>query len=123
MDIGELILELRGAQGWSQARLADEINRAEGTTLTREYVARWERGKCAPRGFYLAALSRVLDVPLSVAVPQDPALQQPAVSVLPAYPVPDCSRERTQKAVANTYPSGRQQVGAGHDDGIPDLGG
>ncbi|MFD8636863.1 XRE family transcriptional regulator, partial [Streptomyces sp. NPDC059656] len=43
-----------------------EINRAEGTTLTCEYVAWWERGKCAPRGLHLAALSRVLDVPLSV---------------------------------------------------------
>ncbi|MCX5009441.1 helix-turn-helix domain-containing protein [Streptomyces sp. NBC_00555] len=74
MDIGELIRELRGAHGWSQARLADEVNRAEGTALTREYVARWERGKCAPRGFYLAALSRVLDVPLSVL--EDPVLRR-----------------------------------------------
>ncbi|WP_329375828.1 helix-turn-helix domain-containing protein [Streptomyces sp. NBC_01351] len=73
MDIGELIRELRTAHGWSQVRLADEINRAEGTTLTREYVARWERGKCAPRGFYLAALSRRLDVPLSVL--EDPMLR------------------------------------------------
>ncbi|WP_030196342.1 helix-turn-helix domain-containing protein [Streptomyces sp. NRRL S-87] len=74
MDIGELIRDLRTAQGWSQARLADEINRAEGTTLTREYVARWERGKCAPRAFYLAVLSRVLDVPLSVL--EDPMLRR-----------------------------------------------
>ncbi|MFF3619460.1 helix-turn-helix transcriptional regulator [Streptomyces sp. NPDC002467] len=74
MDIGELIRELRTAHGWSQARLADEVNRDHGTALTREYVARWERGKCAPRPFYLAALSRVLDVPLSVL--EDPMLRR-----------------------------------------------
>ncbi|MFB6613249.1 multiprotein-bridging factor 1 family protein [Streptomyces sp. NPDC056367] len=74
MDIGELIRDLRTAQGWSQARLVDETNRAEGTALTREYVARWERGKCAPRGFYLAALSRVLDVALAVL--EDPMLRR-----------------------------------------------
>ncbi|WP_185911095.1 hypothetical protein [Streptomyces sp. WAC07149] len=34
MDIGELIRELRGARGWSQARLADEINAMHGTKLT-----------------------------------------------------------------------------------------
>ncbi|WP_405680942.1 helix-turn-helix domain-containing protein [Streptomyces sp. NBC_00868] len=64
MDIGELIRELRTAHGWSQARRADEINTRHGTTLTREYIARWERGKITPRGFYLAALSSALDVPL-----------------------------------------------------------
>ncbi len=74
MDIGELIRELRTAHGWSQARLADEINDAHGTTLTREYVARWERGKVAPRGFYLAALSSALDVPLAVL--EDPMMRR-----------------------------------------------
>ncbi|MFD8025796.1 helix-turn-helix domain-containing protein [Streptomyces lavendulae] len=74
MDIGELIRELRTAHGWSQARLADEINARHGTTLTREYVARWERGKVAPRGFYLAALSSVLDVPLAVL--EDPMMRR-----------------------------------------------
>ncbi|MBT2546560.1 helix-turn-helix domain-containing protein [Streptomyces sp. ISL-44] len=74
MDIGELIRELRTAHGWSQARLADEINGAHGTTLTREYVARWERGRVAPRGFYLAALSSALDVPLAVL--EDPMMRR-----------------------------------------------
>ncbi|MFJ3914458.1 helix-turn-helix domain-containing protein [Streptomyces vinaceus] len=74
MDIGELIRELRAAHGWSQARLADEINTAHGTTLTREYIARWERGKVTSRGFYLAALSSVLDVPLAVL--EDPMMRR-----------------------------------------------
>ncbi|GLW04186.1 helix-turn-helix domain-containing protein [Streptomyces lavendulae] len=60
MDIGELIHELRTAHGWPQTRLTDETNTRHATTLTREYVARWERGKKAtPREFYLAALSSV----------------------------------------------------------------
>ncbi|MFF1561677.1 helix-turn-helix domain-containing protein [Streptomyces sp. NPDC058279] len=74
MDIGALIRELRTAHGWSQARLADEINTVHGTTLTREYVARWERGKVTPGGFYLAALSSVLDVPLAVL--EDPMMRR-----------------------------------------------
>ncbi|MEW2374437.1 helix-turn-helix transcriptional regulator [Streptomyces sp. NPDC006656] len=74
MEIGELIRELRGAHGWSQGRLADEINARCGTTLTREYVARWERGKVTPGGFYLAALSSVLDVPLAVL--EDPMMRR-----------------------------------------------
>ncbi|KJY29557.1 DNA-binding protein, partial [Streptomyces sp. NRRL S-444] len=74
MDIGELIRELRAAHGWSQGRLADEINTVHGTTLTREYIARWERGKVTPRGFYLAALSSVLDVPLGVL--EDPMMRR-----------------------------------------------
>ncbi|MFE2857382.1 multiprotein-bridging factor 1 family protein [Streptomyces lavendulae] len=74
MDIGELIRELRTAHGWSQARLADEINKRHATALTREYVARWERGRVSPRGYYLAALSSVLDVPLAVL--EDPMMRR-----------------------------------------------
>ncbi|MFJ9792696.1 helix-turn-helix domain-containing protein [Streptomyces globosus] len=66
MDIGELIRDLRTARGWSQGRLASEINKVHGTTLTREYVSNWERSKVRPGPFYLAALSAVLDVPLAV---------------------------------------------------------
>ncbi|MEU2392090.1 helix-turn-helix transcriptional regulator [Streptomyces sp. NPDC007369] len=66
MDVGELIRDLRKARGWSQGRLASEINKAHGTALSREYVSNWERSKIRPGGFYLAALSGVLDVPLAV---------------------------------------------------------
>ncbi len=66
MDIGELIRDLRKARGWSQGRLASEINHRHGTTLTREYVSNWECSKVRPGPFYLAALSAVLDVPLAV---------------------------------------------------------
>src|SRR5690349_9645086 len=43
MAIGSLISDLRKAHGWSQGRLAQEINEAFGTNLDREYVSRWER--------------------------------------------------------------------------------
>lgn len=66
MAIGQLIRDLRAARGWSQGRLASEINAAFGTTLEREYVSRWECCKAVPGVFYLRCLSAVLDVPLSV---------------------------------------------------------
>ncbi|WP_338677708.1 helix-turn-helix transcriptional regulator [Streptomyces sp. SCSIO 30461] len=66
MRIGELIRELRKARGWSQGRLASEINDAYGSALSREYVSNWECSKIQPGGFYLRALSAVLDVPLAV---------------------------------------------------------
>jgi transcriptional regulator with XRE-family HTH domain len=66
MRIGELIRELRKARGWSQGRLASEINDAHGTSLSREYVSNWECSKIQPGVFYLRALSAVLDVPLAV---------------------------------------------------------
>ncbi|WP_411139939.1 helix-turn-helix domain-containing protein [Streptomyces sp. x-80] len=66
MGIGELIRELRSARGWSQGRLASEINNQFGTTLSREYVSGWECSRHEPGAFYLRALSAVLDVPLAV---------------------------------------------------------
>ncbi|WP_236241967.1 helix-turn-helix domain-containing protein [Streptomyces sp. CC228A] len=66
MLIGELIRELRKAQGWSQGRLADEVNKVCGSNISREYVSNWERSKVTPGPFYLRALSAVLDVPLAV---------------------------------------------------------
>ncbi len=66
MAIGTLIRDLREARGWSQGRLADEINKAFGTGLNREYISRWERSKVRPGCFYLRCLSAVLDVPLAV---------------------------------------------------------
>ncbi|MFE6776552.1 helix-turn-helix domain-containing protein [Streptomyces sp. NPDC057702] len=66
MSIGELIRELRSARGWSQGRLASEVNKQFGTTLSREYVSGWECSKHEPGAYYLRALSAVLDVPLAV---------------------------------------------------------
>ncbi|MER8070303.1 helix-turn-helix transcriptional regulator [Streptomyces sp. NPDC094034] len=65
MAMGHLIRDLRKARGWSQGRLASEINRAFGTALEREYVSRWERCRTAPGAFYLRCLSIVLDAPLA----------------------------------------------------------
>ncbi|PRH79420.1 DNA-binding protein [Streptomyces solincola] len=64
--IGTLINDLRKARGWSQRRLADEINNAFGTNLTSQYVNKWINGKVKPRGAHLRHLSAVLDVPLAV---------------------------------------------------------
>lgn len=66
MAIGSLIRDLRTARGWSQGRLASEINTTFGTGLDREYVSRWERSKVTPGPYYLRCLSAVLDAPLAV---------------------------------------------------------
>ncbi|MGW2206020.1 helix-turn-helix domain-containing protein [Streptomyces sp. NPDC001774] len=66
MEIGHLIKDLRRAHGWSQGRLADEINNQFGTNLEREYIGRWERCKTVPGKFYLRCLAAVLDVPFAV---------------------------------------------------------
>lgn len=66
MDVGGLIRELCRARGWSQGRLANEINIAFGTNLTREYVNGWVCNRHVPGPFYLRCLSAVLDVPLAV---------------------------------------------------------
>ncbi|MER5571774.1 hypothetical protein ABT083_37260 [Streptomyces goshikiensis] len=42
--------------------------------VTTTGLPRWERGKVTPRGFYLAALSSVLDVPLAVL--EDPMMRR-----------------------------------------------
>lgn len=66
MSIGELIRDLRQTRGWSQGRLASEVNDLFGTNLDREYVSRWERSKVKPGPYYLRCLSAALDVPLAV---------------------------------------------------------
>ena len=63
MAMGVSLRDLRGARGWSQGRLASEINDAFGTNLDREYVSRWERCKVVPGPFYLRCLSAVLARP------------------------------------------------------------
>jgi transcriptional regulator with XRE-family HTH domain len=68
MDVGSLIRDLRREHGWSQGRLADELNRVTGykTNVTREEVSRWERGKVVPAAWWLARLAIALQVPLAL---------------------------------------------------------
>jgi transcriptional regulator with XRE-family HTH domain len=66
MSLGELIRELCTARGWSQSRLAREINEQFGTALTREYINRWMCSRTQPSSYYLRCLSAVLDVPLQL---------------------------------------------------------
>lgn len=66
MTLGQVICELRSGMGMSQGRLADELNKTSGhSTLTREDVSRWERGKRMPGSFWLPHLSIALKVPLA----------------------------------------------------------
>ncbi|WP_308312422.1 helix-turn-helix transcriptional regulator [Streptomyces sp. ISL-11] len=87
MPIGELVRELRASRGWSQGRLASEINETFGTSLVREYVSGWERGKVRPGPFYLRCLATVLEVPLAVLeggrAPDEPLTGLSATAVAP----------------------------------------
>lgn len=67
MSIGDLIRDLRTARGWSQGRLADELCKLSGASISREYISRrWESGKHEPSPFWLRHLSAALDTPLTV---------------------------------------------------------
>jgi transcriptional regulator with XRE-family HTH domain len=64
MSVGRLIRQLRQARGWSQSRLAAELNeRAGDLTITREYISRrWESGKVAPSPYWTRHLADVFGV-------------------------------------------------------------
>lgn len=67
MGLGTFIAELRSALGMSQAQLADRLCIvAKHSTVTREEVSRWERGKRTPGAFWLRHLATVLEVPFAV---------------------------------------------------------
>ncbi|MFC9965707.1 helix-turn-helix domain-containing protein [Nocardia ignorata] len=71
MKTGELIRDLRNARGWSQGRLAIELNKVAGTRLTREYISRrWESGKVEPSPFWLRHLTTVFGGPLLTGDPE-----------------------------------------------------
>lgn len=65
LALGALIRDLRSALGWSQSRLASELNKISGhPTVTRECVSRWEHGKRSPK-FWLRHLATALQIPLT----------------------------------------------------------
>ncbi|MEZ0089370.1 helix-turn-helix domain-containing protein [Streptacidiphilus sp. EB129] len=67
MSIGCLIRDLRGAHGWSQGRLAQELCDVSGhAAVTRDEVKRWESGKRVPGPYWLRHLATALQVPLSI---------------------------------------------------------
>lgn len=63
-ELGKTIRELREDRGWSQARLADEVNaHSRGFAVTSDSVSRWERGIRKPAPALTAALASALQVP------------------------------------------------------------
>lgn len=60
---GDLIRRTRSRLGYSQYAVAAELVRVSGnTSLTREDVSRWERGKRIPGPYWRQWISRVLDL-------------------------------------------------------------
>lgn len=65
-DVGTTIRDLRRARGWTQQRLAEELNAASGRpTVTADEVKRWERGARTPRAETRRHLAAALAVPLA----------------------------------------------------------
>lgn len=61
LALGRALRELRRSLGWSQARLAAELDSASGhPTLTREDISRWENGHRTPGPFWIRHLAAVL---------------------------------------------------------------
>lgn len=64
---GRLLRRLRHAAGDSQYTLASRLVAMSGNSgLTREQIARWERGKRIPGPYWRYWLSRAFDVPQMV---------------------------------------------------------
>ncbi|WP_116950334.1 helix-turn-helix domain-containing protein [Jiangella endophytica] len=61
--VGSVIRQARSRLGYSQYGIADELARISGNgSLTRDEVARWERGKRIPGPYWRQWISQVLDV-------------------------------------------------------------
>lgn len=63
VPVGEMIRQARNSLGYSQYGFADELVRVSGNdSLTREQVARWERGKRIPGPYWRRWISLVLQL-------------------------------------------------------------
>lgn len=59
-----MLRELRSRHGLSQCDLAGQLNDASGnSSITREDISRWERGKRIPGPYWRKWLCAVLDLP------------------------------------------------------------
>lgn len=66
MSVGEMIRQARNGLGYSQYAFADELARVSGNdSLTREQVARWERGKRIPGPYWRRWICLVLELSAS----------------------------------------------------------
>ncbi|NUR99570.1 MAG: helix-turn-helix transcriptional regulator [Kribbellaceae bacterium] len=66
MPVGEMLRRARHSLGYSQYVIADELARVSGNdSLTREEVARWERGKRLPGPYWRRWICLVLRLPVS----------------------------------------------------------
>ncbi|MFI2209603.1 multiprotein-bridging factor 1 family protein [Streptomyces sp. NPDC020141] len=105
-SIGELLVRLRTARGWTQQQVADAYCRESATVAkdARE-VGRWERGVRIPVPFARGHLAAVFGVPLTVldraaavsrrdrgAVPVRPVEDAPRPSAVTFPPLPPATR-------------------------------
>lgn len=95
--LGDLIRARRRQLGLSQSDIAEAVGALDRPTVTRQEVARWERGKRIPRGRSRKALAQALGLPsrqLDLAAAVERARRA-------GHPVPDASDASTgQRLIA-----------------------
>lgn len=88
MELKEKLSRLRRKQGWTQDRLAKEME------VTRQTVSKWERGVIAPTTEKLIALSRLYGVPLDELVNGDPQCGEPPATAAAVAEKPETDEKR-----------------------------
>lgn len=88
MELKEKLSRLRRKQGWTQDRLAREME------VTRQTVSKWERGVIAPTTEKLIALSRLYGVPLDELVNGDPQCGEPPATAAAVAEKPETDEKR-----------------------------
>ncbi len=69
--IGSKIRELRKARKISQEELAERISEITGESISRQSLSGWESGAVVPRTSNLQAVTKALNIPLSVLLDEE----------------------------------------------------
>lgn len=88
MELKEKLSRLRRKQGWTQDRLAREME------VTRQTVSKWERGVIAPTAEKLIVLSRLYGVPLDELVNGEPQCGEPPATAVAVAEKPEAGEKR-----------------------------
>ena len=86
MELKEKLSRLRRKQGWTQDRLAREME------VTRQTVSKWERGVIAPTAEKLIVLSRLYGVPLDELVNGEPQCGETPATAAAVEENPDAAQ-------------------------------
>ena len=92
MDLSEKLIQLRKKKGLSQAELVRMMD------VSRQAVAKWEKGAATPTAENLARLSNIYGVPLSTLLDDEKELGEDA-ALAPEEQVPHTASSKTKIAI------------------------